>query len=159
MPEPADANAAAARYAPTRTCIPSACSTFQPYSRAFRVADNYGFHNFVIALGYKGEAIKRYMVEYASLHSDLTVGLKDGSVIARNGNGHEIDDWTVDLVDTGQDTATGGRIKRLAACVDGTFMLTWGDGVSDIDLHDLLAFHRSHGKLAFSCQTGARKAA
>ena len=108
---------------------------------------HYGFHNFVIALGYKGEAIKRYMVEYASLHSDLTVGLKDG-VIARNGNGREIDDWTVDLVDTGQDTATGGRIKRLAAYVDGTFMLTWGDGVSDIDLHDLLAFHRSHGKLA-----------
>ena len=109
---------------------------------------HYGFHNFVIALGYKGEAIKRYMVEYASLHSDLTVGLKDGSVIARNGHGREIDDWTVDLVDTGQDTATGGRIKRLAAYVDGTFMLTWGDGVSDIDLHDLLAFHRSHGKLA-----------
>jgi glucose-1-phosphate cytidylyltransferase len=110
---------------------------------------HYGFRDFVIALGYRGEVIKRYMIEYASLHSDLTVGLRDGSVIARNGNGREPDDWTVDLIDTGQETATGGRIKRLAPHVgDATFMLTWGDGVSDIDLHALLAFHRSHGKLA-----------
>jgi glucose-1-phosphate cytidylyltransferase len=110
---------------------------------------HHGFRDFVIALGYKGEVIKRYMIEYASLHSDLRVGLKDGSVIPRNGHGREPDDWTVDLIDTGQDTATGGRIKKLAPHVgDTTFMLTWGDGVSDIDLHALLAFHRSHGKLA-----------
>jgi glucose-1-phosphate cytidylyltransferase len=113
---------------------------------------HYGFQDFVIALGYKGEVIKRYMLEYASLHSDLTVGLRDGRV-QRNGNGtsehNEPDDWTVQLIDTGQDTATGGRIKRLERCVgDGTFMLTWGDGVSDIDLNRLLEFHRSHGKLA-----------
>src|SRR5918992_6199983 len=112
---------------------------------------HHGFEDFVIALGYKGEFIKRYMVDYASLHTDLTVGLRDGTVIAHNGNGNgsEPDDWTVDLIDTGQETATGGRIKRLAPYVgDGTFMLTWGDGVSDIDLRKLLAFHRSHGKLA-----------
>jgi glucose-1-phosphate cytidylyltransferase len=112
----------------------------------------YGFREFVIALGYKGEVIKRYMLEYASLHSDLTIGLRAGTV-TRNGNGDggggEPDDWTVQLIDTGQDTATGGRIKRLAPSIgDSTFMLTWGDGVSNVDLDALLAFHRSHGKLA-----------
>jgi glucose-1-phosphate cytidylyltransferase len=110
---------------------------------------HHGFRDFVIALGYKGEVIKRYMVEYASLQSDLTVGLKDGRIVSHNGNGAGPDDWTVDLIDTGLDTATGGRIKRLAPYVgNGTFMLTWGDGVSDVDLHRLLEFHRSHGKLA-----------
>jgi glucose-1-phosphate cytidylyltransferase len=113
---------------------------------------HYGHSDFVIALGYKGEVIKRYMLEYASLHSDLRVGLKTGEVIRNrngNGNGFEPDDWTVDLVDTGADTATGGRIKRLAPYVgDETFMLTWGDGVSNVDLDALLAFHRSHGRLA-----------
>jgi glucose-1-phosphate cytidylyltransferase len=110
----------------------------------------YGHSDFVIALGYKGEVIKRYMLDYASLHSDLTVGLREGTVVRNgNGGGADPDDWTVDLVDTGADTATGGRIKRLARCIgDETFMLTWGDGVSDIDLDALLAFHRSHGKLA-----------
>jgi glucose-1-phosphate cytidylyltransferase len=112
----------------------------------------YGHRDFVLALGYKGEVIKRYMLEYASLHSDLRVGLKTGEVIRSgngNGNGSEADDWIVDLVDTGADTATGGRIKRLAPYLgDETFMLTWGDGVSNVDLDALLAFHRSHGKLA-----------
>jgi glucose-1-phosphate cytidylyltransferase len=112
----------------------------------------HGYDEFVIALGYKGEVIKRYMLEYASLHSDLTIGLRDGAV-TRNGNGDghgsEPDDWIVQLIDTGQDTATGGRIKRLAPYVgDSTFMLTWGDGVSNVDLDKLFAFHRSHGKLA-----------
>ncbi len=111
---------------------------------------HHGYREFVIALGYKGEVIKRYMVEYASLHSDLTVDLREGRVSRNgNGNGSEPDDWTVDLIETGQDTATGGRIKRLAPHVgEGTFMLTWGDGVSNIDLDRLLAFHRAHGKLA-----------
>jgi glucose-1-phosphate cytidylyltransferase len=105
-----------------------------------------GFTDFVIALGYKGEIIKKYMLDYASLHSDLQVDLRNGNVTSRNGRG---EDWTVDLVDTGHDTATGGRIKRLAPYLsDGTFFLTWGDGVADIDLARLLEFHRSHGKLA-----------
>jgi glucose-1-phosphate cytidylyltransferase len=110
----------------------------------------YGYRDFVIALGYKGEYIKRYMLEYASLHSDLTVGLRNGDVMRNgNGNGGPPDDWTVELINTGQDTATGGRIKRLARCIGNeTFMLTWGDGVSNIDLDKLLAFHRAHGKLA-----------
>lgn len=106
----------------------------------------YGFNEFVIALGYKGEDIKKYMVDYCSLHSDLTVKTASGDVL-RHGNDHP--DWTVDLVDTGMATLTGGRIKRLGPYLGNeTFMLTWGDGVADVDLKALLAFHRSHGKLA-----------
>jgi glucose-1-phosphate cytidylyltransferase len=111
-----------------------------------KIYAHYGHDDFVVALGYKGEVIKRYMLDYASLHSDLRVELGQGRV-SRNGNGHE--DWTVDLVDTGHDTATGGRIKRLEPHLsDGTFFLTWGDGVADIDIPRLLEFHRSHGRLA-----------
>ena len=106
----------------------------------------YGFNEFVIALGYRGEYIKRWMREFASLYSNMTVRTGTGDVILHDR--HHLD-WTVDLVDTGQTTATGGRIKRLAPWFgNGTFMLTWGDGVSDINLHRLLAFHRAHGKLA-----------
>src|SRR3954471_20283169 len=106
-----------------------------------------GFRDFVVALGYKGDYVKRYMVDYASLEGDLTVGLRDGRVEA-HGNGDR-DDWSVALVDTGQTTNKGGRIKRLAPYLGGgTFMMTWGDGVADIDLDRLLAFHRAHGKLA-----------
>ena len=116
---------------------------------------HYGYNDFVIALGYKGEFIKRYMVDYCSLNSNLTVDMKRGDVQVH----HEAkQDWKVDLVDTGQATLTGGRIKRLQSYVgDNTFMLTWGDGVSTVDLDKLLAFHRSHGKLA--TVTAARPAA
>jgi glucose-1-phosphate cytidylyltransferase len=108
---------------------------------------HFGFKDFAIALGYKGEAIKKYMVDYCSLHSNLTVNLQSGDVKMHGGTSKP--DWTVDLVDTGLYTNTGGRIKRLAPYVGNeTFMLTWGDGVSDLNLQDLLAFHRSHGKLA-----------
>lgn len=106
----------------------------------------YGYSEFVIALGYKGEVIKKYMVDYCDLNSNLTVNLKTGAVKQRGGIKP---DWTVDLIDTGIATLTGGRIKRLAPYLgNDTFMLTWGDGVSNINLTQLLAFHRSHGKLA-----------
>lgn len=106
---------------------------------------HFGHQDFTIALGYKGECIKRWMVEYSSLAADLKVDLATGSV---ESSSSETDDWVVNLVDTGQPTATGGRIRRLAPHLDdGTFMLTWGDGVSTVDLDELLAFHRSHGKL------------
>lgn len=106
----------------------------------------YGYKDFVIALGYKGEYIKKYMVDYCSLNGDLRVELKSGKVQSQ---GAHVPDWRLDLVDTGVSTLTGGRIKRLAPYIGNeTFMLTWGDGVSDVDLHKLLAFHRSHGKLA-----------
>lgn len=107
---------------------------------------HYGFKDFVVALGYKGEVIKKYMVDYCPLNSDLTVCLKTGCVTIHDGNKP---DWNVDLIDTGQETLTGGRIKRLAPHLGNqTFMLTWGDGVSDVNLQELLKFHRSHGKLA-----------
>jgi glucose-1-phosphate cytidylyltransferase len=107
---------------------------------------HYGLDQFAIALGYKGEVIKKYMLDYCSLNRDLNVSLKTGKVKM---NGGVVPDWNVDLVDTGMKTQTGGRIKRLAPYLGNeTFMLTWGDGVSDINLNDLLAFHRSHGKLA-----------
>jgi glucose-1-phosphate cytidylyltransferase len=108
---------------------------------------HFGHTDFVIALGYKGDHIKRYMVDYCYFNANnVTVELGVGRVSFQNG---ERENWTVELVETGHDTATGGRIKRLASYLgDQTFMLTWGDGVSDVDLHRLLAFHRSHGRLA-----------
>ena len=106
----------------------------------------YGFDEFAIALGYRGEQIKRYMLDYCSLQGDLTVSFNDARIIKHT---NHLPHWTVHLVETGQDTLTGGRLKRLGSFLGNqTFMLTWGDGVSDIDLHDLLAFHRAHGKLA-----------
>lgn len=107
---------------------------------------HFGFNDFVIALGYKGEVIKEYFINYCMLESNLTVDLKNGKVTMHPG---EKLDWKVDLIDTGANTQTGGRIKRLIPYMNNeTFMLTWGDGVSTIDLNDLLKFHRSHGKIA-----------
>ena len=106
----------------------------------------FGYHDFVIALGYKGEVIKRYMVDYCSLNSNLTVNLKAGRVDLHDTD--SIQDWTINLIDTGLNTMTGGRIKRLQPYMGNeTFMLTWGDGVSTVDLDRLLAFHRAHGRL------------
>jgi glucose-1-phosphate cytidylyltransferase len=109
---------------------------------------HFGHSDFVIALGYKGEVIKRWLIDYSHLVGDISVNLRRGTVRA---NSEAVEDWNVDLVETGQDTATGGRIKRLQPYLspDGeTCMVTWGDGVSTIDLDALLKFHRSHGKLA-----------
>ena len=99
-----------------------------------------------MALGYKGEMIKRYFVDYVTLSGDLTVCLGDGSVDRHAG---EREDWNVHLIDTGRDSQTGGRIGRLRPWLGGeTFMLTYGDGVANLDLQDLVRFHRSHGKAA-----------
>jgi glucose-1-phosphate cytidylyltransferase len=107
---------------------------------------HYGFADFVIALGYKGEVIKKYMLDYAALSCDLKVNTKTGLISMQADRAF---DWNVELVDTGMDTQTGGRIKRLRRIIGNeTFMLTWGDGVSDIDLNRLLSFHRSHGRCA-----------
>lgn len=107
---------------------------------------HYNFRDFVIALGYKGEIIKKYMIDYCCLNRDLTVNTGTGRVKM---SGCQLEDWRVELIDTGIKTQTGGRIRRLAPYLDkGTFMLTWGDGVSDLDLNKLLEFHRRHGKLA-----------
>ena len=108
----------------------------------------YGFKDFVVALGYKGEVIKRYFVDYCSLSNDLTIHLGSGQV-KQHANGVRNRDWNVELIDTGEATLTGGRIKRLQPYLrNETFMLTWGDGVADVNLRELLRFHHSHGKLA-----------
>ncbi|MGD9020222.1 MAG: glucose-1-phosphate cytidylyltransferase [Lysobacterales bacterium] len=106
----------------------------------------HGFSDFVIALGYKGEVIKKYMADFAMLHGNLKINLNSSEI---HRYGKQPMDWNVELIETGQRTQTGGRIKRLRDYLgDQTFMLTWGDGVSDVDIGNLLAFHRSHGKLA-----------
>lgn len=106
----------------------------------------YGFNDFVIALGYKGEYIKKYMIDYCSLNGNLRVDFQNGDIKVE---GRDTENWKLDLVDTGYGTATGGRIKRLAPYLSNdTFMLTWGDGVSNINLEKLIEFHKSHGRLA-----------
>jgi glucose-1-phosphate cytidylyltransferase len=105
-----------------------------------------GFKEFVIALGYKGELIKDYFLNYHYRSRSLTIQLKTGGVIAHNRDG---EDWTVHLLDTGIDTQTGGRIKRIAEFVgQEPFMLTYGDGVSNIDAAELLQFHQTQGGVA-----------
>lgn len=106
----------------------------------------YGFNEFVIALGYKGEHIKHWIREYLTLYKNMTVKTGTGEIIFYD---ESEQDWIVHLVDTGQKTLTGGRIKRLAPWINNeTFLLTWCDGLSNVDLHALLDFHRSHGRLA-----------
>ena len=108
---------------------------------------HFGFKEFFVALGYKGEIIKRYFLDYAALNGSMTVDISTGRI---ESHARECEDWTVHLMDTGQDTLTGGRVKRLEPRLKdgGTFMVTYGDGVADIDLRGLLEFHRSHGRLA-----------
>jgi len=107
---------------------------------------HFGFTEFVIALGYKGEVIKRYFVDYPLINSNFAVRLGSGDVFRQD---LCREDWTVHLVDTGVMTNTGGRLKRLAPWLGReTFLMTYGDGVADVNLADLLAFHRRHGKLA-----------
>jgi glucose-1-phosphate cytidylyltransferase len=112
-----------------------------------KIYESHGFNDFTLALGYKGEVIKDYFLNYHARQSDLTVHLKYGQVDYSNPTA---EDWRVSLIDTGANSMTGGRLLRLKEHVQsvGTFMVTYGDGVSDIDLTELLAFHRAHGRLA-----------
>jgi len=106
---------------------------------------SYGHNDFYIALGYKAEVIKEYFLNYRALNADFTVDLATGTV-----NSHQLDsvDWKVTLVNTGDTTMTGGRVKRMKSFIGNeTCMLTYGDGVADIDLDALLTFHQNHGKL------------
>jgi glucose-1-phosphate cytidylyltransferase len=107
---------------------------------------HYGFKEFVIALGYKGESIKRYFLDYPSLSSNMTIDLARGKVEVHQ---NDAEDWLVHLIDTGQETNTGGRVKRLEAWLrDETFMLTYGDGVCNVDLRELLRFHQAQNRIA-----------
>lgn len=106
----------------------------------------YGLNDFAIALGYKGEYIKRWFSDYCNLQGSMSIDIATGESVSY---GHRKLKWKVDLVETGLNTMTGGRIKRLQDWMgDETFLLTWGDGVADIDINDLIRFHRNHGKLA-----------
>lgn len=106
---------------------------------------HFGHKDFYVALGYKAEIIKEYFLNYRALSADFTINLSSGSVLH-----HQVDpvDWKVTLVNTGNFSMTGGRVKRMQSFIGKeTFMLTYGDGVANIDLDALLAFHRSHGKM------------
>jgi len=106
-----------------------------------------GHSEFLVTLGYKGEVVKDYFLSFRARNADVSLKLATGEV---NVHDAAYPSWTVHLVDTGGATQTGGRIKRLAPWLDPdeTFMLTYGDGVADVDLKALLAFHHAHGKLA-----------
>ena len=107
---------------------------------------HYGFQDFYLALGYKGDVIKRYFLDHYSLGGSLRVDLASGKVEDLE---KDTEDWTVQLMDTGLNTMTGGRIKRLEPYLRGeTFLATYGDGLCDVDIAKVVAFHRSHGKLA-----------
>jgi glucose-1-phosphate cytidylyltransferase len=107
----------------------------------------HGIDEFIIALGYKGECVKQYFLNYYAVNSDLTIDLGTGRQTVYDG---ERPDWRVHLVHTGHDTQTGGRVRRLRNWIDPdeTFLLTYGDGVADVNISGLIDYHRSHGRLA-----------
>jgi len=108
---------------------------------------HYGYQEFVAALGYKGEMVKDYFLRFNTMNADLTVDLARGETFLNDGCHPQ---WKVHLVDTGSETQTGGRLLRLRKWLgnDDLFMMTYGDGVADIDIAALMAFHRRHGRLA-----------
>ena len=106
---------------------------------------HYGFNDFTIALGYKGYVIKEFFSNYQLHTSDVEFNFGSKSVEYTNS---WTQDWNVKLVDTGQNTMTGGRIRRLEKSLTSTFMVTYGDGLSDVNISELLKFHKSHGKMA-----------
>ncbi len=107
---------------------------------------HHGIHEFVLALGYRGDVIKRYFLDWYSLSGNLKIDFAKGEL---DREPHEFEAWSVRMVDTGVDSMTGGRVKRLQPWLgEETFMVTYGDGLSDVNIADLLAFHRSHGRLA-----------
>ena len=104
----------------------------------------YGFNDFVVLLGYKGYYIKEYFANYFMHQSDITIDMSDGSMELHNNSSEP---WKVTLLDTGRNSMTGGRVKRAQDFVGGeSFMLTYGDGVADINIEELLKFHTSHGR-------------
>ncbi len=107
-----------------------------------------GITEFIVALGYKGEMIKQYFLDFYKIDNDISVDLSSGAATIHS-NGRQLN-WKVHLVDTGLYTKTGGRLKQLQKWLQGeeTFMFTYGDGVADLDISHLLGFHKSHGKLA-----------
>ncbi len=113
-----------------------------------KLYDHYGFRDFVLCLGYKGNMIKEYFLDYDALNNDFAINLGRMRKIETLGT-HEEQDYRVVLADTGQESLTGARVKRIEQYItEDTFMVTYGDGVSNVNIEKLLAFHKSHGKIA-----------
>jgi glucose-1-phosphate cytidylyltransferase len=112
-----------------------------------KIYAHYGFNDFVICLGYKGDMIKEYFLNYEAMNNDFTIQLGNYNNIQIHSN-HQERDWCVTLADTGEETQTGARVKRIENYIDGAlFMLTYGDGVANINIKKLVEYHKSHGKI------------
>jgi glucose-1-phosphate cytidylyltransferase len=112
-----------------------------------KIYSSYGFNDFIVCLGYKAYCIKEYFAHYFLHESDVTFDFRNNN--ERFIHHHSAEPWTVTLVNTGLETMTGGRVKRIQQYVgDEPFMLTYGDGVGNVNLHELLAFHKAHGRIA-----------
>ena len=117
---------------------------------------HYGITEFILCLGYKGDVIRNYFLNYEAMNSDLTVTLGPTKTMTFHGGAHTESGWTVTLVNTGENAMTGARLRKAARFLDGqTFALTYGDGVSDVDLGAALRFHRGHGGAATLTGVGA----
>lgn len=113
-----------------------------------KIYAQYGFHDFIISLGYRGNMIKDYFLNYEAMNNDFTICLGKNNQITYHQE-HQEQDFNVTLADTGLDSMTGGRIKRIEKYIDDElFMVTYGDGLSDVNIGELVAFHKSHNRLA-----------
>ena len=111
-----------------------------------KIYSHYGCKDFILCLGYKGDMIKQYFLNYEAENFDFTLKLKKGHIDFPKK--HEVEDWSVSCVDTGEKTLTGGRLKRISHYLDSKdFMVTYGDGVADIDINQLWKFHKEKGKM------------
>ena len=112
-----------------------------------KIYSYYGFNEFVICLGYKGNMIKDYFLNYEPMNEDFTIKLGNNKRIKFH-NQHQEQDWSITLADTGEKTQTGGRVKKIEKYIsEDSFMLTYGDGVSDVDIKNLVEYHKSNGKI------------
>ena len=119
-----------------------------------KIYAHYGFKDFIICLGYKGNMIKEYFLNYEAMNNDFTIPLGNYNNI-RIHSSHQERDWRVTLADTGEEAQTGARVKRIEKYIDGDlFMLTYGDGVANINIKNLVEYHKSHGKTG--TMTGVR---
>ena len=110
-----------------------------------KIYSHYGYNDFVICLGYKGNVIKDYFINYHRMHSNLTVDVNNDSITTSESRSEK---WKVQVIDTGIEVMTGGRLKRIEKYLDDdTFLMTYGAGVSDVNVNDLVAFHRKHNRL------------
>jgi len=113
-----------------------------------KIYAHYGYKDFILALGYKGEMIKEYFYHYPIMNNDFTINLGNKNKLQIH-NENNAEDWNITLVDTGKDALKGARLKRVQRFIDDdTFMMTYGDGVADIDIDELVSFHKNHRRLA-----------